>query len=56
MRNLDSILKSGDIFLLTMSHLVKAMIFPVVMYRCESRTLTKEGCAVVSCLVVSNSL
>ena len=35
MTNLDSILKSRDITLLTMVHLVKAMVFPVVMYRCE---------------------
>ena len=34
--NLDSILKSRDITLLTMVHLVKAMVFPVVMHRCES--------------------
>ena len=36
MPNLDSILKSGDITLLTKVHLVKAMVFPVVMYGCES--------------------
>ena len=36
MTNLDSILKSGDITLLTKVHLVKAMVFPVVMYGCES--------------------
>ena len=36
--NLDSILKSTDITLLTMVHLVKAMVFPVVMYKCESWT------------------
>ena len=34
--NLDSILKSRDITLLTKVHIVKAVIFPVVMYRCES--------------------
>ena len=34
--NLDSIVKSRDITLLTKDHLVKAMVFPVVMYRCES--------------------
>ena len=39
MTNLDSILKSRDITLLTMFHLVKAMVFPVVMYRCESWTI-----------------
>ena len=36
MTNLDSVLQSRDITLLTKVHLVKAMIFPVVMYRCES--------------------
>ena len=36
MTNLDSMLKSRDITLLTKVHLVKAMVFPVVMYRCES--------------------
>ena len=36
MTNLDSILKSRDIILLTKVHLVKAMVFPVVMYGCES--------------------
>ena len=41
MTNLDSILKSRDITLLTKVHLVKAMIFPVVMYECESRTIKK---------------
>ena len=35
MKNLDSILKSRDITLLTKDHLVKAMVFPVVMYGCE---------------------
>ena len=41
MTNLDSILKSRDITLPTKSHLVKAMVFPVVMYGCESWTLKK---------------
>ena len=41
MTNLDSILKSRDITLPTMVHLVKAIVFPVVMYRCESWTLKK---------------
>ena len=41
MANLDSILKSRDITLLTKVHLVKAMVFPVVMYGCESWTLKK---------------
>ena len=41
MTNIDSILKSGDITLPTKVHLVKAMIFPVVMYGCESWTIKK---------------
>ena len=41
MTNLDSILKSRDITLLTKVHLVKAMVFPVVMFRCESWTIKK---------------
>ena len=40
--NLDSILKSRDIALPTKVHLVKAMVFPVVMYRCESWTIKKD--------------
>ena len=42
--NLDSIFKSGDITLLTKGHLVKAMVFPVVMYGCESWTVKKAEC------------
>ena len=41
MTNLDSIFKSKDITLLTKVHLVKAMVFPVVMYGCESWTIKK---------------
>ena len=41
MANIDSILKSRDITLLTKVHLVKAMVFPVVMYGCESWTVKK---------------
>ena len=41
MTNLDSIFKSRDITLLTKVHLVKARVFPVVMYRCEGRTIKK---------------
>ena len=41
MTNLDSIFKSRDITLPTKVHLVKAMVFPVVMYRCESWTRKK---------------
>ena len=44
MTNLDSILKNGDITLLTKIHLVKAMVFPVVMYGCESWTVKKAEC------------
>ena len=44
MNNLDSILKSRDIILLTKIHLVKAMVFPVVMYGCESWTIKKAEC------------
>ena len=44
MTNLDSILKSRDITLPTKVHLVKAMVFPVVMYGCESWTVKKAGC------------
>ena len=43
MTNLDSILKSRDITLPTKVHLVKAMVFPVVMYGCESYTIKKAG-------------
>ena len=39
--NLDNILKSRDITLLTKTHIIKAMVFPVVMYRCESWTIKK---------------
>ena len=42
--NLDSILKSRDITLLAKVHLVKIMVFPVVMYRCESWTIKKAEC------------
>ena len=44
MTNLDSILKSRDITLPTKVHLVKAMVFPVVMYGCESWTIKKVEC------------
>ena len=42
--NLDNILKSRGITLLTKVHIVKAMVFPVVMYGCESWTLKKAEC------------
>ena len=41
MTNLDSVLKSRDITLLTKVHVVKAMVFPVVVYGCESLTIKK---------------
>ena len=44
MTNLDSILKSRDISLPTKVHLVKAMVFPGVMYGCESWTIKKAEC------------
>ena len=44
MTNLDSILKSRDIILTTKVHLVKVMVFPVVMYGCESWTMKKAEC------------
>ena len=44
MTNLDSILKSRDIILPTKVHLVKAMVFPVVRYGCESWTIKKAEC------------
>ena len=44
MTNLDSILKSRDITLPTKVHLVKAMVFPVVMHGCESWTIKKAEC------------
>ena len=44
MTNLDRIFKSRDITLPTKVHLVKAMVFPLVMYRCESWTIKKAEC------------
>ena len=44
MTNLDTILKSRDITLLTKIHIVKTMVFPVVMYGCESWTVKKAEC------------
>ena len=44
MTNIDSVLKSRDITLPTKVHLVKAMVFPVVMYGCESWTIKKAEC------------
>ena len=44
MTNLDRVLKSRDINLLTKVHIVKVMVFPVFMYRCESWTIKKAEC------------
>ena len=44
MTNLDSVLKSRDIMLLTKVHIIKAMVFPVVMYVCESWAIKKTEC------------
>ena len=44
MTNIASILKSRDITLLTKLHIVKAMVFPAVIYRCESWTIKKAEC------------
>ena len=44
MINLDSILKSRNITLPTKVHVVKAMVFPIIMYGCESWTIKKAGC------------
>ena len=50
MTNIDSILKSRDITLPTKVHLVKAMVFPVVMYGCESWTVKKAECQRIDAL------
>ena len=56
MTNLDSIFKSRDITLLTKAHLVKAMVFPVVMYGCESWTVKKaEELMLLNCGVGEDS-
>ena len=49
MTNLDSILKSRDVTLPTKVHLVKAMVFPVVMYGCECWTIKKAECKELNC-------
>ena len=48
MANRDSILNIRDITLLTEVHMVKAVIFPVVMYRCESWTIKKAECQIIN--------
>ena len=50
MTNLDSILKRRDITLSTNVHLVKAMVFPVVLYGCESWTVKKAECRRINAL------
>ena len=55
MTNLDSILKSRDIILLTKVYLVKAIVFPVVMYGCESWTIKKAELMLLSCGVGEDS-
>ena len=52
MTNLDSILKSRDITLQTKVHLVKAMVFPVVIYGCESWTIKKAECRRIDAFTV----
>ena len=55
MTNLDSIFKSRDITLPTKVHLVKAMVFPVVMYGCESWTVKKAECRIIDAFVGEDS-
>ena len=50
MTNLDSILKSRDITLPTKVHIIKAMLFPVVMHGCESWTIKKAECQRIDAL------
>ena len=52
MTNLDSKFKSRDITLLTKVHIVKAMVFPVVMYGCESWTVKKAECRIIDAFEV----
>ena len=56
MINLDSILKSRDITLPTKVHLVKAMVFPVVMYGCESLTIKKADHQRTDAVVLEKTL
>ena len=56
MTNLDSVLKSRDITLLTKVHIVKAMVFPMVVYGCERWTIKKaEGQELMPCLILWKS-
>ena len=50
MTNVDSIFKSRDITLSTKVHLVQSMVFPVVMYGCESGTIKKAECRIIDAL------
>ena len=52
MANLDSVLKSRDITLLTNAYIVKAVVFPVVMYRCESCTIKKTEYQIIDAFEV----
>ena len=52
MTNLDSILKSRDITLLSKVHVIKAMVFPVVMYGCERWTIKKAECRRIDVFVL----
>ena len=52
MTNLDSILISRDITLSTKVHIFKAMVFPVIMYECESSTIKKAVCQRVNAFVL----
>ena len=55
MTNLESILKFRDITLLTKVHIVKAMVFPVVMYGCESWTIKNAECQRIDCCAGEDS-
>ena len=56
MTNLDSVLKSRDITLLTKICILKAMVFPVVMYRCESWTIKKAEYQKIDALMLEKTL
>ena len=56
MTNLDSILKSRDISLLTKVHLIRAMVFPVVTYGCESWTIMKAVAAAAAAKLLQSCL
>ena len=56
MTNLDSIIKSRDITLPTKVHLVKAMVFPVVMYGCESWTIKEVDCQRIDAFKLEKTL